>query len=415
MAPSIEIARMALTVTAVPVLFAAGYLGLLALLSRRASAPRHGVDASRFDLVVPAHDEAAGIAATVTSLLALDWPSAQRRVLVVADNCSDDTAARARDAGATVLERQDATRRGKGYALALAFDRCLADGFADAVVVVDADTLVSPNLLRAFAAGLRAGAMAQQARYGVRNPDGSWRTRLMALAFALFHDVRSLGRERLGLSAGLRGNGMCFAISLLRQVPHQAFSVVEDLEYGIRLGLAGHRVHYVDEASAVGEMPSGESASASQRRRWEGGRSAMVRRFAGPLLWRGLRGRDAMLVDLALDLLVPPLSRLLAVASAGSALALALTWWVGAVPAGAWLWWASLASLGLYVARGCVVSGLGLRGVASLAWAPVYLAWRVRVTAPPAPELAWVRTPREQTPARHQATESKVQLRGNES
>jgi 1,2-diacylglycerol 3-beta-glucosyltransferase len=396
--PFFEIACMSLIVTALPVLFGAGYLALLAGLSRRAPVRRHDVDGHRFDLVVPAHDEAAGIAATVTSLLSLDWPPAQRRVVVVADNCSDDTAARARAAGATVLERQDATRRGKGYALARAFDWSLADGFADAVVVVDADTLVSPNLLRAFAAGLEAGALAQQARYGVRNPEASWRTRLMALAFVLFHDVRSLGRERLGLSAGLRGNGMCFATRLLRQVPHRAFSVVEDLEYGIRLGLAGHRVRYVDEATVVGEMPSGASASASQRRRWEGGRSAMVRRFAGPLLRRGLLRRDPVLVDLALDLLVPPLSRLLALASAGSALALAMTWWGGSAPSGAWLWWASLASLGLYVARGCVLSGLGLRGMASLGWAPVYLVWRLRVTAPPAPELAWERTPREPTP-----------------
>lgn len=398
MPPYLEIARLSLIVTAIPVLLAAGYLGLLAALSRRVPARRHGVAGHRFDLVVPAHDEAAGIAATVTSLLALDWPPAQRRVVVVADNCSDDTAARARAAGATVLERKDAACRGKGYALARAFDWSLADGFADAVVVVDADTLVSPNLLRAFAGRLDAGALVLQARYGVRNPEASWRTRLMALAFALFHDVRSLGRERLGLSAGLRGNGMCFATRLLRQVPHQAFSVVEDLEYGIRLGLAGHRVHFVDEASVVGEMPSGAGASASQRRRWEGGRAAMVRRFAGPLLRRGLVDRDAVLVDLALDLLVPPLSRLLAVVAAGSALALALTWWIGSAPAGAWLWWACLALLGLYVARGCVISGLGLRGMASLAWAPVYLVWRLRVTAPPAPELAWERTPREPAP-----------------
>ncbi len=393
-----DIASLALLVTAIPVLLAAGYLGLLALLSRRPPAPRHGVTALRFDLVVPAHDEAAGIAATVGSLLQVDWPAAQRRVVVVADNCSDDTAARARAAGATVLERRDATLRGKGYALAHAFERCLADGRADAVVVVDADTVVSPNLLQAFAARLEAGATALQARYGVRNPEASWRTRLMALALSLFHDVRSLGRERLGLSAGLRGNGMCFSTRLLRQVPHHAFSVVEDLEYGIRLGLAGHRVHYVDEATAVGEMPTGSRASATQRRRWEGGRAAMARRFAGPLLRGGLVRRDAVLLDLAIDLLVPPLSRLVAVATLGSSLALAWTLVTGAVPAGAWPWWASLAALGLYVVRGCVASGLGLRGVGSLAWAPVYLVWRLRATTAPSPGLVWERTPREPVP-----------------
>jgi hypothetical protein len=87
-----------------------------------------------------------------------------------------------------------------------------------------------------------------------------------------------------------------------------------------------------------------------------------------------------------------------ALASLGSALALLLTLTVGAAPAGAWLWWASLAALGLYVARGCVVSGLGLRGVASLAWAPVYLVWRLRATSAPSGGLVWDRTPREPVP-----------------
>ena len=191
----------------------------------------------------------------------------------------------------------------------------------------------------------------------------------------------------------LHGPGCC------ARSPHQAFSIVEDLEYGIRLGLVGHRVQYVSEASVVGDMPTGARASATQRRRWEGGRSAMVRRFAGPLLWRGLRERDAVLVDLALDLLVPPLSRLVAVAVGGSALALALAWSTGAVPAGAWPWWISLAALGYYVGRGCVVSGLGVRGVASLAWAPLYLLWSLKATSAPAPDLVWERTPREATPS----------------
>jgi 1,2-diacylglycerol 3-beta-glucosyltransferase len=383
-------------VTAAPVLLAAGYLGLLALLSRRSTPPRPGGAGRRFDLVVPAHDEAAGIGATVASLLALDWPAAQRRVLVVADNCTDDTAERAGAAGATVLVRRDAERRGKGYALAHAFDWSLADGFAEAVVVVDADTLASPNLLRAFAAQLADGAMALQARYAVRNPEASWRTRLMALAFALVHDVRSLGRERLGLSAGLRGNGMCFTAGLLRYQPHQAFSVVEDLEYGIRIGLAGHRVRYVGDASVAGEMPSGGPAGALQRRRWEGGRAALARRFAGSLLWRGLLRRDRIVLDLAFDLLVPPLSRLVGLALVGSALGLVVAWLGGAVPAGAWAWWASLAALALYVARGLTVSGQGLRGVAALAWAPVFMIWKLR--APSGAPLVWERTPREPAP-----------------
>ena len=136
-----------------------------------------------------------------------------------------------------MLVRTDAARRGKGHALAFAFERCLADGFCDAVVVIDADTVVSKNLLSAFAARLARGASALQAEYGVRNPGSSWRTRLMTIALAAFHGVRSVARERLGVSCGLRGNGMAFSKALLLTNSPRAFSIVEDLEYGIQLGL----------------------------------------------------------------------------------------------------------------------------------------------------------------------------------
>ena len=102
---------------------------------------------------------------------------------------------------------------------------------------------------------------------------------------------------------------MCFTHAVLREVPHEAFSIVEDLEYGIRLGRAGHRVHYAWEAEVLGEMVSGEKASRSQRRRWEGGRWAMTRQFGLPLLARGAcASATRVLLDLAMDLLVPPLS-----------------------------------------------------------------------------------------------------------
>jgi cellulose synthase/poly-beta-1,6-N-acetylglucosamine synthase-like glycosyltransferase len=88
---------------------------------------------------------------------------------------------------------------------------------------------------------------------------------MMTVAFAAFHGVRSLARERLGVSCGLRGNGMGFSSAVLRAHPHRAFSIVEDVEYGIQLGYAGVQVHYVDEAHVFGQMVVGEQASRSQR------------------------------------------------------------------------------------------------------------------------------------------------------
>lgn len=391
------IVDIALVVLSLPVLCWAGYLAALAVLScGRLSAPQAAAPRMRLDVVVPAHDEEHGIAGTVASLLATDYPSELRRVIVVADNCVDATSARASEAGALVWERRDPLLRGKGYALAFAFERVLGGG-ADGVVVVDADTQVTPNLLKAFESRLQAGAAAAQAHYGVLNPKVSWRTRLMHIGFTLFHDVRSRGRERLGLSAGLRGNGMAFAARTLREVPHDAFSIVEDVEYGVRLGLLGHRVHYVGEAQVLGEMVSSEKASRSQRRRWEGGRWQLARTHSGSLIRRGLRRRSPMLLDLGMDLLVPPLSYVALAAAMGTVIS--VMWVVLAhrslfpvVP-----WWGAVLGLTLYVARGLWLSGVGLRGFLDLLWAPVYVVWKLAlaVRSSPSRQREWVRTTRE--------------------
>ncbi len=390
----------ALALGAAPVLAGAGYLAALAAAARHA-APPPPADGVRFDVVVPAHDEEGGIGATVASLLALDYPRERYRVVVVADNCADATAARARAAGARVLERRDDARRGKGYALAHAYAASLADGFADAVVVVDADTVVSPNLLRAFAARFAAGEACVQAEYGVRNAGASWRTRLMAVAFACYHTVRSLARERLGLSCGLRGNGMGFSADTLRRHPHRAFSRVEDVEYGLALGAAGVRVAYVPEATVLGEMPATAAAARTQRERWEGGRAGLIRRSVPTLLRAALSRRDPVPLDLAADLLVPPLTTLAAAAVAGAALAGAAVWRGWATPAGAAGWVLALACLAAYVARGAVLSGQGPRVLLDLAWGPVYAAWKLAVALRPRPRAereAWVRTARAAAP-----------------
>jgi cellulose synthase/poly-beta-1,6-N-acetylglucosamine synthase-like glycosyltransferase len=337
----------------------------------------------RFDVIVPAHDEEHGITDTVRSLLAVDYPADLRRVFVVADNCTDGTAARGDAAGASVLVRTDPARRGKGHALAFAFAHSLADGFADAVVAVDADAVVTPNLLSAFAARLARGDQAVQARSAVRNVAESWRTQLMQLGLALFNDLRSLGRENLGLSCGLRGNGMCLRTSLLRAQPWNAFSIVEDVEYGVSLGRAGVRVSYAHEAKALSAMVSSSNAAAAQRRRWELGRFAIARRLVGPLL---REARTLIALDLAVDLVVPPLSFVALFVLLGCAVFHTLPWIVSAV------------FLALYVARGWVLSGIGVEALGALARAPFYVLWKLAILLRQHGG-EWVRTPREEAPA----------------
>lgn len=373
-----------------------GYLGLLAVLGGRNRAPRCGEPPwLRFAIVVPAHDEAANIAATVESLSSVDYPRARFRVVVVADNCHDDTAARARAAGARVLERNDDARRGKGYALAHAFETLLAEEDWDAVVVIDADSVVSPNLLRAFHARLERGLNAVQAEYGVRNVDASWRTRLMTVALAMFHGVRSEARERLCLSVGLRGNGMCFSRALLTLYPHDAYGLVEDVEYGVSIGLGGHRVAYAGDAHVLGEMVSTGEAAESQRRRWEGGRARLAREKVPRLLRAFLKERRLLLLDLALDLLVPPLSYVGLLVLAGVSVEGALFVVRDGAAASTWVWLLNGVGLSLYVVRGLLLARLGLRGVLALLWAPAYVFWKIARVRPWRADDSWVRTRRE--------------------
>lgn len=389
------IVHLLFAATLLPLAAGCAYLLLLTLCSAQSAPPPRSRGLLKFDILVPAHDEALTIVRTIASLHGLRWPADRFRILVVCDNCSDDTALRARAAGALVLERRDDSRRGKGYALRHGFDASLREGWADAVLVVDADSEVTPNLLEACAARIEQGARAVQAHYAVLNPQTSPRTRLMALAFACIHPLRSRARRRLGLSCGIRGNGWCVHRLALRAVPYAAYTLAEDVEYGVALGLTGVRVDYADEAQVLGEMVSTEAAARSQRLRWEGGRSLLLRRQLPLLLRRAWR--SALCLDLAADLLLPPLSWLVLGAAAAlppAALAALLD---GAFAPWLWLDLACLGALVFYVARGWSISGLGTPVLRDLLRVPGFIAWKLRLAMRHSRPGEWVRTTREPT------------------
>jgi cellulose synthase/poly-beta-1,6-N-acetylglucosamine synthase-like glycosyltransferase len=391
------IANLILLVLALPATAVSLYLLILTLLSHAPPVALRSSRRLRFDVIVPAHNEAAVIEGVVASLRKLDWPADGFRVLVIADNCTDSTAVLARAAGAEVLERHDTERRGKGYALAFAFQASQAHGWAYAVVVVDADTEVSPNLLEAFATRIENGAAVIQAHYRVLNSQASWRTRLMAIAMASFHRVRSRARERLRLSCGIRGNGWCITHRLLRQAPYRAFSLTEDIEYGIDLGLAGYRVRYADEANVAAMMVSGEQAARTQRQRWEAGRLQLIRSKT-PALLRAARGPDGgVCLDLALDLLVLPLSYAAINVAVLIVLASVALLWEPSMEIWLWLGLGCGASLLLYVLRGWQLSRVGIRGLVDLLRAPFFVLWKVLLMLRAHKSAEWVRTKREQS------------------
>jgi 1,2-diacylglycerol 3-beta-glucosyltransferase len=344
---------------------------------------------------VPAHNEEFVLAHVIASLQRIDWPADRFRVVVVADNCTDATAAIARAAGAHVMERRDREMRGKGYALDFAFKASRAGGWADAVAVVDADAEVSPNLLESFARRMERGEHAVQAHYGVSNTGASWRTRLLSIAKAAFHIVRSRARERLKLSCGIRGNGWAVTHALLDSVPYKSFSLTEDLEYGIELGLAGYRVAYADEAHADAEMVTGEKDSRKQRQRWERGRFELTRMKTLPLLRQAVRKRSAVCLDLAFDLMVLPLSYIVLNVIALLVLAELVAWRAPSAYLFVWVALGCIGALVVHILRGWQLSGAGLRGLLDLARAPFFLLWKILLMLRGGDSKEWVKTKRE--------------------
>lgn len=258
-------------------------------------------------VIVPAHNEELTIARTVANLLAqAAGEPGVIRVFVIADNCTDKTASCALQAGAAVLVRQDDERRGKGFALDFAFAQ-LSEHCFDGYLIVDADTVAQPGLYRSVRARLAAGAAAVQCRYTVANPGDSVRTQLMEIALQAFNVLRPSGRARWGLSAGILGNGFALSRRALAAVPYSASSVVEDLEYHLRLVEAGLVVQFAGEAAVLGEMPTGGPGARTQRARWDGGRFRMIVEWS-PRLLRGISRGAFRLIEPLLDLWLLPLA-----------------------------------------------------------------------------------------------------------
>jgi cellulose synthase/poly-beta-1,6-N-acetylglucosamine synthase-like glycosyltransferase len=338
-------------------------------------------------IIVPAHNEEALIGRCVASLLASAEKQTGCRVIVVADNCTDRTANLAQDAGARVLIREDAVSRGKGFALRFAFDHLMAEGF-DAFLIVDADSVVSANLVPEISAGLLAGADAIQARYRVAQPLDSRRKRLMDVALLAFNVLRPKGRSGWGLSAGILGNGFALSRQTLLAVPYSAESIVEDLEYHLLLVNNRRKVRFANAASVFGDMPDDADAQESQRARWEGGRARVALAWIPKLAARMAAG-NLQVIEPFLELLTLPVAYL-------AVISLLLC----VLPVGAFRWYgaAVVSLLLLHVSCAVALGGNVRESIAALATAPAYVIWKLThmgsVVEAARPRAQWQRTAR---------------------
>jgi cellulose synthase/poly-beta-1,6-N-acetylglucosamine synthase-like glycosyltransferase len=287
----------------------AGYFALRKERTSSVAAP--GALSHRTAVLIPAHNEGVGILPTIRDVQAQLGPNDS--ILVVADNCMDDTAAIVRAAGVEVTVRADPARRGKGYALEFGV-RHLALDPPDVVVVMDADCLLGENTLRHLSDSAMASGCPAQSLYLMLAPENAPSGKGVSLfAWRVKNWIRPLGLKLFGLPTQLFGTGMAFPFSLLADRDLGNSRLAEDCALGIALASAGYPPLFVSEARVHSHFPVSQAGSESQRERWEKGHLENIIDLVPGALVEALRGGKLGLAALAVDMAVPPLSLLVLV------------------------------------------------------------------------------------------------------
>jgi cellulose synthase/poly-beta-1,6-N-acetylglucosamine synthase-like glycosyltransferase len=370
------LAAIALSVAilvAVPIVVLATECLVAALLGRPRATPGAG-RRGRCVVLIPAHDEER------TLPIALDSVGPQLRagdrIVVVAHNCSDDTAGVARAAGAEAVEVSDDGTGGKPDALKAGLAALDADAPAT-VVIVDADCEAHPGAIDVLArAAEETGGPVQGTYLFAPAGEDDGRASISSLALLVKNLVRPVGLRRLGLPCLLNGAGSAYPFDVLRHAPHGEGSIAEDYQLSVDLALRGHPTRFVAAADVRSTLPADSKTAYGQRKRWEHGHLHLVLATAPRLMLGALRRLDPRLFALALDLAVPPLALLALLWTAAAALTGAAWWLVGAaapatvvLASGALLFVAILAGWLRFAGPGTTLR--------ALARVPAYVLWKV--------------------------------------
>ncbi len=345
-------------------------------------------------ILIPAHNEAPGISATIQPLLS--QLKAADQLIVIADNCTDETAEISRALGATVLERNNLKERGKGYALDYGLKK-IENNPPDVIIMVDADCRVEAGAIQKIAQKAMETARPVQALYLMETPPNPTpKNSVSALAFLVKNLVRPQGLAQVGMPCPLTGTGMAFPWSVIRQISVASGNIVEDMQLGVDLAIAGTPPLFCQEALVTGILPQQQQAATQQRTRWEHGHLQTIRTQVPRLLEASLRQKRLDLLVMALDLCVPPLSLLV------------MLWFtvliIGAIAAISGLSWqpAILAALDGVLQITTIITAWAKFGrdtisLATLLSVPAYILWKIPLyfTFIFKPQKEWVRTERD--------------------
>ncbi|MBO5453672.1 MAG: glycosyltransferase family 2 protein [Clostridia bacterium] len=260
----------------------------------------------KFAMVVSAHDEEVVIGNLVDSLQSLNYPKDSYEVFVIADNCSDSTADISRQHGATVYERTDDVKKGKGYALDWMFEKIFAmDKHFDAICVFDADNLVHPEFLNQMNRQFNRGYKAVQGYIDTKNPYDSWISMSYAISFWSINRTFQYARYALGMCCQLCGTGFAVATDIIKDIGWGATCLAEDMEFTMKLTMNNYKVGWAHDAIVYDEKPLTFSQSYKQRVRWMQGHADVLSRFFAKLIKKGVKERKLIPIDCACYLFQP--------------------------------------------------------------------------------------------------------------
>lgn len=256
-------------------------------------------------IIIPAHNEENGIQATLESLL--DKIKKDDLVLVVADNCNDNTADISRALGVTVVERFNTEKVGKGHALQAGVDhlKTLGNEWAT-VVIMDADCIFENDALDILVADSQSTHNVSQALYLMKSPNkANIKLNISEFTWLIKNWLRPLGQKRLGISCHLQGSGMAFPSDIFKQYSLASSNIVEDLELGLNLVKGGQVISFNRAAIVVSYFPENEEGLDIQRKRWEHGHFAVISRIPS-VLFKAITTVNYRLFMQALDAAIPP-------------------------------------------------------------------------------------------------------------
>jgi cellulose synthase/poly-beta-1,6-N-acetylglucosamine synthase-like glycosyltransferase len=323
---------VAIVLTLPVLVFLLQVLAAIFLAKPSASIKLNGIK-PQIAILIPAHNESLVIAQTIQSIMS--QLGNQDLLLVVADNCNDDTAAIARNLGATVIERTNQHEHGKGYALDYGLQHLKANP-PQIVLIIDADCMAENDAINKLTSACMTYQRPVQALYLMESqPNPSLKARIAEFAWLVKNKVRPLGFKALGLPCQLMGTGMAFLWEDIIKVNLASGHIVEDMKLGVDFSQMNKAPLFLPEALLTSVFPPTAEATDTQRTRWEHGHLGMILTEAPSLFFEAVKTKNSQMLGLALDLIVPPLAVLtllnLSIFALSLALSIKLAWLISTI------------------------------------------------------------------------------------